>query len=541
MPELTLNIKSSADLTAFKQAQAAATDLNKKVAGSGSAESDIGKAARTATTGFKGMTQEVDRTGKAVGNLRQALGAAGGAFQMGGATAQLSNTILLVNSLATAYSGLKIKSLGAMSAIKQTGSSQRRISTLGDMLRLSLGVKPRPVVVASMRQALSVGDPYEFDDDAKTIKRNIRLQRARSYLWAKRGGGISAFPTFENLAGNLGNLNTGGGMAPAAGLAVVPLAFLALTKLATSITKFSEEGTSLWAVVSKKWNDFGTKFTNFMSGAGDIIDGMNEQTIQNLRQQAQSGTSNKARNAALLELDLKLIDTTLSDETKAEVRKQIENIKSGKAAETFYKVNVDPLRDKRLEERQIEAGKVMSRNIGMEAMEKNLKEAQNALNAALDANNVALAAEAQVNLVKQQNLMEGAKLNKEAQRLEIETQDNKKILLSRIRQNFDDHAKEQARQKQESDDNKKLLLDRVRRNFDQTKEKAGIGQAGQYSDDMRRVGLIMGGNPSANAAIATNTRQTAINTDRIARQMGLGGLTPSMQGAYSPGSNLFNF
>lgn len=482
MPELTLQIKSAADLTAFKQAQDAANSLNTSVKGPDATGAT--KGLREMTNGLKSASKDLHGTNVKAAELKTALAGLGQGLQLGGSTGQILG-------LATAVSVLN-KAIGSVPVSAQMNNLGRQIKSF--FTKTIDGGEKRP--------------------GAEWVHHLMGNYKTAELLKFKREQlpSVGMFPK-EGAAVSHAVMGTG-----------IVAALLAVTKLGTSISRMSEEGTPVWKQATNAFLDLGTKFNNWMSGAGDILDEMNEQTVQNLKRQMETGTSNKARNAALLELDMKLIDPNLTAETKAKVREQIEQIKSGKAAEKFYGVNTAPLFESRRDATQVKNGEVMFRNIGMEQMEANYKAATKSLNEALDSGNVALVAERQVNMAKQENLMEGAKIAREEARLAQESADSRKVLLSRVRQNFDDGEKQRAKEKQESDDNKKLLLDRVRRNFDGPKPTA-VDRASPYSDDMRRVGLIMGGNPSAQVSIANSSRETARNTAQMARSLSQRDLT----------------
>lgn len=475
MPELTLQIKSAADLTAFKQAQAAADSLNASVKGPDA--SGAAKGLKEVTSGLKNASKDLHSTNVKAAELRTAFAGLGQGLQLGGSTGQ-------VLGLATAFSVLN-KAIGSVSIRAQMGNL-------------------KSIIKERVTRTYDGQEKRTYPEFASIMMGNINRATALRF----RRTQLPSFGMMPAEGAGLSHTVMGAGIV--AGL-------LAVTKLGTTISRMSEEGTPVWEQAKNAFTDLGTKFNNWMSGAGDIVDELNATTVQNIKRQAETGTSNKARNAALLELDLKLIDPNLTDETKAEVRKQIEQIKSGRAAEKFYGVSTAPLFEGRKDATQIKNGEVMFRNIGMEQMEANYKAATKALNEALDSGNVALVAERQVNMAKQENLMEGAKIAKEEARLAQESADSRKVLLSRVRQNFDDGQKQKEKEKIESDDNKKLLLDRVRRNFEGNKPT--IDRAAPYSDDMRRVGLIMGGNPSAQVSIANSSRETARNTAQMARSM----------------------
>jgi len=532
MAELNLKISSSADLTAFKQAQTASQNLDKSVKSAAGSTADFGsKGAKAAADGFGKLNTNLKASAVNAGQLKSAVAGAAQFLQVGGVTGQWLGLATAINTVAVAMlaansAGIKFRVGGTRVASAELGSTIGEARKAAALRAGTADGSWRDGQIAKLMRSSAKYRHAAMNGPEELMSANRGISALRgnmaNYLAApgaslRSSAGLSGMGT--GILGGVGGAAAGLSVAMVGAAAAVLRAGRHFNEIAPNVSWWK----AAWMTVQSGWNKMGDAMVEFALGLDDLRDSVSKNMLENIAQQRKTGTDNKVKDIALQELETSLGDSLLSDEAKNAIREQIKNIKSGGAAETYYNESFSEGKKELRKNQFLEHGATrydIEGELAVKEAQENLAKITREINVALTQNNVALYAELAARKKDVELILQGVEARKESKKKPEQEPTEDHYETMGYNQNQYENLREIQDRDATSKKNKEELLARVREAFkvpDPADTK--VSKAAPYSDESRRVGLIMSGTPSAQGAILSSSKKIEQHTGTMAKYL----------------------
>lgn len=295
------------------------------------------------------------------------------------------------------------------------------------------------------------------------------------------------------------------------------------TKVGSEMLQIWDESNGKWSTffdkISNKFSDAGDYIINFFSGFKDILDEANKVVISNFKRVNETGISKEGTKSYLDNLDNLMINTSDKD-AKAKIQEQIDYIKNGKGAETFYGNTFKKLQSDNETKNLKSAGKLYAK-AGYNP-EDLMKTKQSELSSLIESGDTIGSLKKSQEIDKLKTIQEG--YNEEVQNIENNTK-----RLSDILKNWYEEMKVNVDKFNEKQHEMNTLYEETTKEyFDTAKEwsdnedkniKNPSSVAFSVSDSLRRTGGFASSSlrMTENSRIISLTERIALSNEQIAR------------------------